>query len=83
MSDISGKPVNKEVNFDALSIFEGSAIQLTIGIKDDARHKGGINLFGKNFGVHFIISNGFFNLIMYKIKKLDAKIKVFCRKINF
>lgn len=42
--------VNKNITFDDLNLFDGSAIQLTIGIKEDALHKGGINLFGKNFG---------------------------------
>ena len=42
--------VNKHITFNDLDLFDGSAIQLTIGIKDDAIHKGGINLFGKNFG---------------------------------
>jgi predicted transcriptional regulator len=36
--------------FDDLQLLKGNAIQLTIGIKDDAIHKGGINIFGKNFG---------------------------------
>ena len=44
------KCVNKNITFNDLHLFDGSAIQLTIGIKDDAKHKGGINLFGKNFG---------------------------------
>ena len=38
------------VKFDDLMIYEGSAIKLDIGIKDNAQHKGGINLFGKHFG---------------------------------
>ena len=42
--------IDKRDIFDDLHLFDGSAIQLTIGIKDDAVHKGGINLFGKNFG---------------------------------
>lgn len=42
--------VTDAVKFDDLKIYYGSAIKLDIGIKDDARHKGGINLFGKNFG---------------------------------
>jgi predicted transcriptional regulator len=29
---------------------ETNRIKLTIGIKEDAVHKGGINIFGKNFG---------------------------------
>ena len=47
---LDGKLVNKNVAFENLQLSAGSAIQLTIGIKDDAVHKGGINLFGKNFG---------------------------------
>jgi len=47
---LDGQLVNKNITFNDLNLFNGSAIQLTIGIKDDARHKGGINLFGKNFG---------------------------------
>lgn len=42
--------VNRNITFEDLKVFDGSAIKLTIGIKDDAVHKGGINLFGKNFG---------------------------------
>ena len=33
-----------------LKLYDGSAIKLDIGIKDDAVHRGGLNLFGKNFG---------------------------------
>ncbi len=47
---LDGQLVNKNITFNDLQLFDGSAIQLTIGIKDDAKHKGGINLFGKNFG---------------------------------
>lgn len=47
---LDNKIVNKKIKFDDLKLFDGSAIKLTIGIKDDAVHKGGINLFGKNFG---------------------------------
>lgn len=42
--------VSDSVKFDDLKIYDGSAIKLDIGIKDDAKHRGGINLFGKNFG---------------------------------
>lgn len=42
--------INKHITLDDLQLMNGSAIQLTIGIKEDAVHKGGINLFGKNFG---------------------------------
>lgn len=47
---LDNKIVNKKIKFDDLKLFDGSAIKLTIGIKNDAVHKGGINLFGKNFG---------------------------------
>lgn len=42
--------VNKNLTFSQLKLAESNQIKLTIGIKDDALHKGGINLFGKNFG---------------------------------
>ena len=42
--------MHDRVKFDDLKLYEGSAIKLDIGIKEDAEHKGGINLFGKNFG---------------------------------
>lgn len=42
--------VTDSVRFADLKIYDGAAIKLDIGIKDDARHKGGINLFGKHFG---------------------------------
>ncbi len=42
--------VSDRVKFDDLKLYDGSAVQLTIGIKDDAKHRGGLNLFGKNFG---------------------------------
>ena len=42
--------MHDHVKFDDLKLYEGSAIKLDIGIKEDAEHKGGINLFGKNFG---------------------------------
>lgn len=42
--------VSDKVHFADLKIYDGSAIKLDIGIKDDATHRGGINLFGKNFG---------------------------------
>ena len=47
---LDNKPINRKITFNDLHIFNGSAIKFTIGIKDDAIHKGGINLFGKNFG---------------------------------
>lgn len=42
--------VSDSVRFSDLKIYDGSAIKLDIGIKEDAQHKGGINIFGRNFG---------------------------------
>ena len=39
-----------KIRFSDLNIYNGIAVKLDIGIKEDAKHKGGINLFGKNFG---------------------------------
>lgn len=38
------------LSFDDLNIYKGNAIKLTISVKEDAEHRGGINIFGKNFG---------------------------------
>ncbi len=42
--------ISDKITFDDLSLYDGNAIKLEIGVKDDAVHKGGLNLFGKNFG---------------------------------
>ena len=42
--------VHDHVKIHDLRLADGNAIKLTIGIKEDAVHRGGINLFGKNFG---------------------------------
>lgn len=42
--------VHKNLTIADLLPFNEPYIQFTIGIKDEAVHKGGINLFGKNFG---------------------------------
>jgi len=47
---INGKLISHKITFKDLKIFDLPAVKFTIGIKDDAKHKGGINLFGKNFG---------------------------------
>lgn len=44
--------VSESVTFDALRLYETQEIKLTIGIKEDAVHCGGVNLFGKKFGDH-------------------------------
>lgn len=47
---IDKKLVNKNITFRQLRLKELNKIKLTIGIKQDSLHKGGVNLFGKNFG---------------------------------
>ena len=42
--------ISDKVRYGDLRIGEGSSIRLDIGVKDDAEHKGGVNLFGRNFG---------------------------------
>lgn len=42
--------VTDQVRFSDLKIGEDMSVRLDIGVKDDAEHKGGVNLFGKNFG---------------------------------
>ncbi len=42
--------ITDKITFDDLAIYNGNTIKLDIGIKADAVHKGGLNLFGKNFG---------------------------------
>lgn len=42
--------VSDHVRFSDLKIEENASVRLDIGVKDDAEHKGGVNLFGKNFG---------------------------------
>ena len=47
---IDNKFVSDTVKFDDLKIYDVTAINLDIGVKDTAKHRGGVNLFGKNFG---------------------------------
>jgi predicted transcriptional regulator len=42
--------VNKKLTINDLMLDQYDYIKLKIGIKDDAKHTGGLNLFGKNFG---------------------------------
>ena len=44
--------INTNNNIYNINLYEKNYIELKIGIKPDAIHKGGINLFGKNFGDH-------------------------------
>ena len=42
--------INPKITIKDLKLMDNSFIKLTIKVKDDAVHKGGINIFGKNFG---------------------------------
>lgn len=42
--------ISKSITVDDLNLVSGKTIKFTIGVKPDAQHVGGINLFGKNFG---------------------------------
>ena len=42
--------VNPNVTFDDLKLYSGHSIQFTLEIKEDAKHCGGMNLFGAGFG---------------------------------
>jgi predicted transcriptional regulator len=48
-SFVDGLPVS-DVCLDDLCITEGTFITVRIGVKPDARHVGGINIFGRKFG---------------------------------
>lgn len=49
---LDGVHLHKNVRFDDLDLYNGNAVSLRIEIKKNAEHRGGINLFGKNFGDH-------------------------------
>ena len=42
--------VSKNITLNDILVYNCPFIEFKIGIKDDAIHKGGINIFGKNFG---------------------------------
>ena len=39
-----------KIKLDDLKLQEGKSVNFEIGVKEDAVHRGGLNLFGKNFG---------------------------------
>ena len=47
---LNNKLVASDITFSGLNLTAGNAIQFTISVKEDAVNKGGINLFGANFG---------------------------------
>lgn len=47
---LGNKIVNRSVTFSDLKLDEGNGILFKLGIKDDAEHIGGVNLFGQYFG---------------------------------
>ena len=42
--------IHDRVKIGDLKLQKGKSVQLKIGVKEDAEHRGGINLFGRNFG---------------------------------
>ena len=52
-----------EVTLDDLKIPEHHSIRVKIGVKEDAEHMGGMNIFGKGFGNYDqgIILRSYFN----------------------
>ena len=41
---------DKKITFDMLGLYDRPSVEFKIGVKPDAVHRGGINLFGKHFG---------------------------------
>ena len=44
--------ISNNLTLDDINLMNSNSIDFKIGIKPDAVHKGGINIFGKNFGDH-------------------------------
>lgn len=42
--------VSSEITFDKLNLFARDSVKLSFAVKETAVHKGGLNLFGKNYG---------------------------------
>ncbi|MBQ9729826.1 MAG: helix-turn-helix domain-containing protein [Clostridia bacterium] len=49
---LDGSFVHNSVRFEDLDLYNGNAVSLKIEVKKNAEHRGGVNLFGKNFGDH-------------------------------
>lgn len=47
---LNGEQVPSEIDFNALELHKQNTVLFEIGVKENAVHRGGINLFGKNFG---------------------------------
>lgn len=47
---LGNRLINKSVTFSDLKLHEGNGITFQLGVKPDAVHVGGLNLFGKYFG---------------------------------
>ena len=47
---LDGTLIDENITFSSLNIAKGTHISLKIGIKSDAKHVGGLNVFGKRFG---------------------------------
>ena len=42
--------ITNKIRFSDLRLYANNSVEFEIGIKEDAEHRGGLNLFGKNFG---------------------------------
>ncbi len=49
---LDGLLINPNYTINSLNLEDNKFVEFKIGIKSDAIHKGGINIFGKNFGDH-------------------------------
>ncbi len=47
---LDSKLVNPNITLDTLNLLQNNYLEFTIEVKKDAEHRGGINLFGANFG---------------------------------
>ena len=47
---LNEKLVDKNIRIDDLKLGEGNCNTIKIGVKDNATHKGGLNIFGEKFG---------------------------------
>lgn len=47
---IDNEFIHNQITFDDLHLFDKNNVSLTVEVKDDAKHCGGLTLFGKNFG---------------------------------
>lgn len=47
---VDNTQLHQKLTFDDLDILGKSSVKFEVGVKDDSKYRGGINLFGRNFG---------------------------------